>query len=62
MLAESGGDLTAKIELNSKDEIGELAAAVNKFIANIRDIMVEVQKTQKRLQKLLTRFLSFFQA
>jgi len=49
MLAESGGDLTAKIELNSKDEIGELAAAVNKFIANIRDIMVEVQKDSEKV-------------
>ncbi|SCN26615.1 Methyl-accepting chemotaxis protein 4 [Clostridium sp. N3C] len=48
-LAESGGDLTAKIELNSKDEIGDLAAGVNKFIANIRDIMVEVHNNSEKV-------------
>lgn len=48
-LAESGGDLTAKIELNSKDEIGDLAAAVNKFIGNIREIMVEVHNDSEKV-------------
>lgn len=41
-LVEQGGDLTKKIEINSKDEIGRLAAEVNKFIANIREIILEV--------------------
>lgn len=48
-LAESGGDLTAKIEVKSKDEIGDLAAAVNQFIGNIREIMVEVHEDSEKV-------------
>jgi methyl-accepting chemotaxis protein len=44
-LAENGGDLTQEIKIESKDEIGGLAQAVNKFIANLRVIMLEVNKS-----------------
>lgn len=43
-LAEKGGDLTQKIEIERNDEIGALADSVNQFIANIRTIIVEVNK------------------
>lgn len=42
LLAQSGGDLTQKIEINRKDEIGELASATNRFIENIRQIVSNV--------------------
>ncbi len=42
-LAEKGGDLTQKIDINSKDEIGDLARGVNAFIQNIRQILGEVK-------------------
>ena len=41
-LAQSGGDLTKQIVIKSKDELGDLASIVNKFIDNLRAIMVEV--------------------
>jgi len=41
-LASKGGDLTQTIEIKSKDEIAELATAVNQFIQNIRTIIQEV--------------------
>jgi methyl-accepting chemotaxis protein len=41
-LAENGGDLTQKINTQSKDEMGDLAQAFNKFIANLRSIMIDV--------------------
>jgi methyl-accepting chemotaxis protein len=41
-LAQNGGDLTQTIQIKSKDEIGELASAVNQFISNIREIILEV--------------------
>ncbi|HEY9059121.1 MAG TPA: methyl-accepting chemotaxis protein [Pseudobacteroides sp.] len=41
-LAENGGDLTRQIHTYSKDEIGELALSINKFIANIRSIIIDV--------------------
>ncbi|OPJ64007.1 methyl-accepting chemotaxis protein [Clostridium oryzae] len=43
-LAENGGDLTQQINVSSKDEIGELAASVNRFIANLRSIIIEVDE------------------
>ncbi len=44
-LATRGGDLTHKIEVDSKDEVGDLAKAVNMFINNIWTIMKEVNKS-----------------
>lgn len=41
-LAQSGGDLTQRIQIKSKDEMALLANAVNQFIENIRTIIVEV--------------------
>lgn len=41
-LAQNGGDLTQSIQVNSKDEIGDLANAVNHFIADLREIMANV--------------------
>lgn len=43
-LAENGGDLTQHIDRNANDEIGDLAESVNKFIANLRVIMTEVNE------------------
>jgi len=42
ILVERGGDLTKSIDINNKDEIGQLAAAVNAFLANLRSIMSQV--------------------
>lgn len=46
-LATSGGDLTKKVEVNSKDEFKELADAFNEFISNLRDIMIDVNDKTK---------------
>lgn len=43
-LAQSGGDLTKQIVIKSKDELGELASIINKFIENLRTIMLEVHE------------------
>lgn len=43
-LAQRGGDLTQQIKINSKDELGDLAYSINKFIDNLRLIMTEVNK------------------
>lgn len=44
-LAERGGDLTQEIKVNSKDEIAELANALNLFLSNLRVIIKEVKTT-----------------
>lgn len=43
-LSEKGGDLTQQIAISSKDEIAGLALSVNKFISNLRSVMIEVNK------------------
>ncbi|MCP3764658.1 methyl-accepting chemotaxis protein [Domibacillus sp. A3M-37] len=48
-LAESGGDLTKKIIVASKDEIGELGHATNRFIGNIRTIVSSVKVSAEQI-------------
>jgi len=41
-LVQNGGDLTQTIKIDSKDEIGDLARAVNRFLADLRGIITQV--------------------
>lgn len=43
-LAENGGDLTQEIDIQTRDEIGDLARAVNSFLANLRSMMQDIQQ------------------
>ena len=42
ILVQKGGDLTKEINVKSKDEIGQLADVVNKFLSNLRSIISNV--------------------
>ena len=44
-LSSAGGDLTKKVEINTGDELELLAEGINKFISNIRDIVLQVKDT-----------------
>jgi len=44
-LSNNEGDLTSQIAIKSKDEIGKIASAFNKMISNLRNLMIEVNKT-----------------
>lgn len=48
-LAENGGDLTQRIHVDSKDEIGQLADATNRFLKNVRGIMKKVLETSEHV-------------
>ncbi|WP_102399351.1 HAMP domain-containing methyl-accepting chemotaxis protein [Haloimpatiens massiliensis] len=50
VLSEKGGDLTQEIVVDSKDEINELAKSINKFINNIRNIMVSVTENVDNIE------------
>lgn len=39
----AGGDLTATIEISSRDEIGQICAAMNRMIGSLREIIGEVR-------------------
>lgn len=41
-IAEGEGDLTQEIHLNTKDELGEMAASFNAMIRNLRDLVKQV--------------------
>lgn len=43
-LSNNEGDLTARLEVKSKDEVGQLAHAFNKMLDNIQQLMKLVQK------------------
>jgi methyl-accepting chemotaxis protein len=39
----AGGDLTQRIELDQKDEVGQLAAALNDMVGRLKEIVAEVK-------------------
>ncbi|GAB7127738.1 methyl-accepting chemotaxis protein [Silvimonas sp. JCM 19000] len=43
-LASGTGDLTARIEISNRDEIGRTAAAFNRFIASLRTMFIDVRQ------------------
>ena len=42
-MAEGGGDLTKRIEINSRDEVGEMAQSFNLFVQKLEEIIAEVR-------------------
>ncbi|MBD1551792.1 methyl-accepting chemotaxis protein [Pseudomonas typographi] len=47
-LAAGEGDLTRRISLDSRDEIGEMAGAVNRFVAKLQPIVREAGEVAQR--------------
>ncbi|RUO78822.1 hypothetical protein CWI84_09660 [Idiomarina tyrosinivorans] len=48
-MASDGGDLTQRIDIDSDDEVGELAQSFNRFIANLRNIVDAVRESSLQL-------------
>ena len=48
-LAEGDADLTATIEIKSKDELGELVASFNRFLGKLREIVMTLKEAQTQL-------------
>lgn len=51
ILADKGGDLTHEIDIHTRDEIGDLVQIVNRFLANLRGIMIEVNKSSNAVHE-----------
>ena len=47
-LAAGEGDLTRRIEIDSRDEVGEMASAVNRFVAKLQPIVREAGEVAVR--------------
>ncbi|HNE85073.1 MAG TPA: HAMP domain-containing methyl-accepting chemotaxis protein, partial [bacterium] len=48
-IAEGEGDLTRRIHIDAKDEVGELAAAFNQFLNKLEEIMRQVARTSEQI-------------
>lgn len=44
-LAQGNGDLTQRLEVTSKDDLGLIAEGVNTFIANLQTIMIDISQS-----------------
>jgi methyl-accepting chemotaxis protein len=52
-LAEGEGDLTRELKVDSKDEIGEVAIYMNKFLSKLRAIVSELKDTTNIAQNMI---------
>ncbi|MBQ7358860.1 MAG: methyl-accepting chemotaxis protein [Lachnospiraceae bacterium] len=51
---ESGnGDLTQRVKVKGKDEIGQLAVGINAFIESLQEVMVEVTDSSDKLENVV---------
>jgi len=50
-ISEGDGDLTKRVELNSKDEIGQLAHSFNGFIEQIQSLIANSQRSSKEVDE-----------
>ncbi|WP_220495930.1 HAMP domain-containing protein, partial [Oceanospirillum sediminis] len=41
-IADGQGDLTMRLDIQSQDEVGELAQSFNKFIAKLQSISIQI--------------------
>ncbi len=53
-VAEGEGDLTRRLEVKSKDEIGELARRFNTFIGNLQEIVRQIVENTGKLSQSVT--------
>ncbi len=51
-VASGEGDLTTAIEVHSSDEIGDIASAFNRFLASIKDMIIEIADSSKDLNEI----------
>lgn len=54
-LVEKGGDLTQRIKMNSQDELGEMAEAVNGLLRNLEVIVSDVKKISETIAIILKK-------
>lgn len=44
-LSNNEGDLTSRLDINSKDEVGQIASSYNKMISNLQNLIKEIRTT-----------------
>ncbi|PFG45517.1 methyl-accepting chemotaxis sensory transducer with Cache sensor [Vibrio sp. ES.051] len=51
-VAAGGGDLTARLKVESKDEVGEVAAAFNEFMDKLHPLMQDIHRSATTVQSV----------
>jgi|GEM_PF-5509832 len=54
-LAGGQGDLTFRLQADTRDEIGEISSAFNRFAAKLRDIIAETREVVGQLAEYAAR-------
>ena len=52
------GDLTQRVSVNGKDEIGQLALGINMFIESLQDIMLQITDSSNKLDTIVANVAS----
>ncbi|WP_053957465.1 methyl-accepting chemotaxis protein [Inediibacterium massiliense] len=55
-LSNNEGDLTSRIDINSKDEIGEIASSLNKMLGSLQSLIIEIKNTTNEVKKQSIEF------
>ncbi|PSW06872.1 methyl-accepting chemotaxis protein [Photobacterium lipolyticum] len=50
-LSQGNGDLTRRLDVNTKDDLGQIAEAVNTFIGNLQAMMLEVSQSSGHISE-----------
>ncbi|NVC64632.1 HAMP domain-containing protein [Vibrio sp. 05-20-BW147] len=53
-VAAGGGDLTARLSVDSQDEVGEVAKAFNQFMDKLHPLMVDIRSSAQTVQSAAT--------
>ena len=61
-LAEGDADLSARIDIASRDSLGELAAGFNEFVANMRRIVEDTRTASQTLGTASARLIGSYRA
>ncbi len=51
-MAQGDGDLTHRLSITSKDEIGQLAESFNTFVTNIHNMMIDLKANSNRMNTI----------
>ena len=54
------GDLTKRIQIDSNDEIGELAESTNKMLDTFQELLVHISKTSNKIYEIGEKFTNAF--
>ncbi|MCT8985569.1 methyl-accepting chemotaxis protein [Shewanella phaeophyticola] len=54
-LSNGDGDLTQRLQVETNDDLGQIAQGVNQFIENLQNMMLEIQNASTTLQSNINR-------